>query len=234
MALLPGATLSVDVGGSGIKTLVLDENGQPWGERHRQVTPRPAVPELVVDCIIELAERREEYERVSVGFPGIVIQDVVKTAPNLGKGWSDYPLGRELSVRLDRIVRVANDADIQGLGAIEGKGVELVLTLGTGMGSALFIDGRLVPNLELAHHPFRKKQTYEDYVGRPALKSLGVKRWSRRVARVVEQLDALFSPRRLYLGGGNAKKIAVTLPPHVHKIPNIAGLLGGIRLWLDN
>ena len=234
MALLPGPTLAVDVGGSGIKTLLLDENGQPWGERHREVTPRPAIPELVVDCIIGLAERREDYERVSVGFPGIVVRDVVKTAPNLGEEWSDYPLGRELSVRLDRIVRVANDADVQGLGAIEGVGVELVLTLGSGLGSALFVDGRLVPNLELAHHPFRKKQTYQDYVGRPALKALGVKRWSRRVARVIEQLDSLFSPRLVYLGGGNAKKIQITLPPHVQRIPNIAGLLGGVRLWLDS
>lgn len=234
MALLPGPTLAVDVGGSGIKTLILDENGHPWGERHREVTPRPADPERVVDCIIELAERREAYERVSVGFPGVVVRDVVRTAPNLGTGWSDYPLGRELSVRLDRIVRVANDADVQGLGAIEGKGVELVLTLGTGMGSALFVDGRLVPNLELGQHPFRKKETYEDYVGRAAFKALGVKRWSRRVARVVEQLDQLFSPRQFYLGGGNAKKISVLLPAHVKKIPNIAGLLGGIRLWLDS
>lgn len=234
MALLPGPTLAVDVGGSGIKTLVLDGNGQPAGDRHREVTPRPANPEQVVDCIIELAERREAYERVSVGFPGVVIRDVVKTAPNLGEGWSDYPLGRELSVRLDRIVRVANDADVQGLGAIEGEGVELVLTLGTGMGSALFVDGRLVPNLELAHHPFRKKQTYEDYVGRPALKAHGVKRWSRRVARVVDQLDQLFSPQLIYLGGGNAKKLNVSLPDHVKKIPNIAGLLGGVRLWMDN
>lgn len=229
--MLPGPTLSVDVGGSGIKTLLLGEQGEPIEERHREPTPRPANPDAVVSTILELAQRRKHYERVSVGFPGVVVNNVIMTAPNLDGKWADYPLGRELQVRTERIVRIANDADIQGLGVIEGQGVELVLTLGTGMGSALFVDGHLVPNLELGHHPFRKKQTYEEYVGRAALEAVGKKRWAKRVLQILKQIQPIWNPRRIYLGGGNAKKIKADLPPNVLIVDNTAGLLGGIRLW---
>ncbi len=232
--MLSGLTLAVDVGGSGIKTLLLQGRGEPEGERERLATPRPATPDAVLQCIVKLANQRKSYERISVGFPGVVVDHVVHTAPNLDGKWAGFPLGSELSARLDRPVRVANDADVQGLGAIEGKGVELVLTLGTGMGSALFIDGRLVPNLELGHHPLTKSRTYEDYVGRAGLKKVGTKRWSKRVLKVLEQVQPLFNPRVIYLGGGNAKKLKVNLPKNVQVVPNTAGLLGGLRLWLDN
>lgn len=225
-------TLVVDIGGSGVKALLLDPQGSPVSDRHREPTPRPARPGPVVDLIVDLAARTGGFDRVSVGFPGVVTDHVVKTAVNLHSDWVDFPLGRELEVRLERRVRVANDADVQGLGVVQGRGVELVLTLGTGMGSALFVDGRLVPNLELAHHPFRKKRTYEEYVGRAALDGVGAKRWAKRVVRVLETLHPIFNPRRIYVGGGNAKKLDPgKLPRDVEVVPNVAGLLGGYKLW---
>ena len=229
---LPGTTLSVDIGGSGIKTLLLDARGSPVGERRREPTPRPARPEPVVDLIADLASQGDYFDRIAVGFPGVVIDNVIKTAVNLHPEWIDFPLGRTLEVRLERMVKVANDADVQGLAAVEGKGVEMVLTLGTGMGSALFFDGQLVPNLELGHHPFRKKQSYEDYVGRAALDSVGAKRWSKRVVRVLETIYPIWNPRKIYIGGGNAKKLKQSqLPRYVEVVPNLAGLLGGYKLW---
>jgi polyphosphate glucokinase len=109
----------------------------------------------------------------------------------------------------------------------------MVLTLGTGLGCALYHDGVYVPNLELAHHPFRGDKTYEDYIGAKALKRIGKKKWNRRVARVIAQIQPVWNPRRLYLGGGNAKHLKLELPPHVTITSNIAGLLGGIVLWRD-
>jgi polyphosphate glucokinase len=99
------------------------------------------------------------------------------------------------------------------------------------MGCALYVDGRYVPNLELAHHPFKGKDTYEEHVGGTALTDLGKKRWNKHVAEVLEQIDPIWNPRRIYIGGGNAKHLRLDLPPHVRVTDNVAGLLGGIRLW---
>nr|WP_318730184.1 hypothetical protein [Roseofilum sp. Guam] len=126
---------------------------------------------------------------------------------------------------------MANDADIQGFGAISGQGVELVITLGTGFGTALFVDGKLVPNLEGGHHPFRKKQTYEQQLGRAALEKVGTKKWNKRLKKAICKLQHLFNADRIYLGGGEAKKVDCELPKNVSIVPNINGLLGGIALW---
>jgi polyphosphate glucokinase len=128
-------------------------------------------------------------------------------------------------------VRVLNDAGVQGYGVIEGRGVEMLLTLGTGMGCALFVEGRYVPNLELAHHPLHKGDTYEEHVGGPALAKLGKKKWNKHVARVVATVLPIFNPRRLYLGGGNAKHVTLDLPACAQITPNVAGLTGGFALW---
>jgi polyphosphate glucokinase len=171
------------------------------------------------------------YDRVSVGFPGVVVENVVHTAPNLDPAWRNFALGVVLEKTTSRPVRVLNDAGVQGFGVVSGHGVEMVLTLGTGMGCALFVDGRYVPNLELAHHPFRKGKTYEEYVGLAALAKIGKKRWSRRVGRVIDVVLPIFNPQRLYLGGGNAHHLKLDLPPRVTICENAAGLLGGIALW---
>ena len=224
-------TLAVDIGGSGIKAMVLDMVGNPLSDRQRLKTPQPAKPEEVIDTILTLAAKQQEFDRVSVGFPGVVQNGVIKTAVNLHKDWLHYDLATSLTQLLSKPVKVANDADIQGFGAISGKGVELVLTLGTGFGSALFVEGKLVPNLEMGHHPFRKKETYEEQLGRAALEKEGKKKWNERLEKAIANLDHLFNYDALYIGGGEAKNINFDLPPNAQIIPNINGLLGGIKLW---
>ncbi|MFN7966401.1 MAG: ROK family protein [Acidobacteriota bacterium] len=224
-------TLAVDVGGTGIKALILDATAQPITERQRLETPRPAIPTAVLTVIRSLASSQGNFDRVSVGFPGVVKQGVVQTAPNLHPEWHGYPLAKQLEKALRKPVRVANDSGVQGYGVIERRGVEMVITLGTGFGSALFVDGRRVPNLELAHHPFRKQKTYEEELGIEALQAHGKKKWNARLAEALESLARTFNYDRLYIGGGNAEKVTLELPPNVRLVSNIAGLLGGVAIW---
>jgi polyphosphate glucokinase len=224
-------TLAIDIGGTGIKAIVLDEKGQPITERGRIVTPRPATPKAVLKTIVELAKAQGAFDRVSIGFPGVIKKGVTFTAPNLHPTWRGFDLVAQVERRLGKPVRAANDADVQGFGAIQGTGVELVVTLGTGFGSALFVDGRLVPNLEIAHHPFRSKKTYEQELGEVVLKAIGKKKWNKRLEDAIQSLEALFNYDRLCIGGGNAKKVTLKLPKNVTLISNVAGLLGGIAFW---
>jgi polyphosphate glucokinase len=226
-------TLSVDIGGSGVKVMVLDITGKPLTERARLETPQPATPEVVINAIATLASSQGEYHRVSVGFPGVVRCGVTETAANLDNNWIGFDLATALSERLNKPVKVINDADMQGLGAIAGKGVELVITLGTGFGSALFVDGKLVPNMEMGHHPFRQGYTYEEQLGRAALERIGEKKWNRRLQKAIASLQRLFNYDCLYIGGGEAVRVNMNLPLNVKLIPNITGLLGGIALWRD-
>ncbi len=224
-------TLSVDVGGSGVKVMVLDINGNPLTKKLRLQTPQPASKKLVIDAILKLAEIAGEFERVSVGFPGVVRNGITGNAINLHPDWMGFDLATALSLLLKKPVRVINDADMQGLAAISGKGVELVITLGTGFGSALFVDGKLFPNLEMGHHPFRKGQTYEEQLGRAALEKIGDEIWNQRLEIAIELLEKLFNYDYLYIGGGEATKININLPFNAKIIPNVFGLLGGIALW---
>ncbi len=226
-------TLAIDIGGTGLKALVLGPDGAALTERIRVATPRPATPNVVLRALWSLIEPLGEFDRVSVGFPGIVVDSVTRTAPNLHADWYDFELGKALAEALRRPVRVLNDAGVQGYGVIEGKGLEMVLTLGTGLGCALYIDGRYVPNLELAHHPFGNGKTYEQYVGAKAMKKVGKKKWNKRVRELIEQVLPIWNPHKLYIGGGNAKHLRIELPPNVSITPNIAGLLGGVALWHD-
>ncbi len=226
-------TLSIDVGGSGIKGMVLDPEGRPLNEKVRIKTPRPADPSAVLDTICRVAARQPEYGRISIGFPGVVEFGVVRTAPNLDGDWSGVHLASEVEQLTRKPCRVANDADVQGYGAIEGRGVEMVLTLGTGMGSAIFTNGHLAPNLELGHHPFSRKKTYEEMLCQAARKRIGKKKWNQRVQRAVDLILPIWNPRRLYIGGGNAEKLTFRLPDQVRIVSNDAGILGGIRLWED-
>ncbi len=225
-------TLSVDIGGSGIKVMVLDEAGMPLTERDRRDTPQTPSPSVVISMVKELADTKE-FDRVSVGFPGVVRNGITETAVNLTPEWISFNLAAVLADTLGKPTRVINDADMQGLGAIAGTGVELVVTLGTGFGSALFLNGLLVPNLELGHHPFRKGETYEQQLGRAALERAGKKRWNDRLQKAIATLQYLFNFDTLYLGGGNTKFITIELPPIVTVVPNVAGLLGGIALWKE-
>lgn len=223
-------TLAVDIGGSGIKVMVLDEEGIPQGERDRLETPQPAYPEPVL-LLIETLAKDKVFDRVSVGFPGVVRDGITETAVNLTPEWVGFDLATALTQRLNKPTRVINDADMQGLGAISGRGVELVITLGTGFGSALFVNGKLVPNLEMGHHPFRKGETYEQQLGRAALDVNGKKKWNERLQKAIATLEKLFNYDGLYIGGGNTDRINFELPPRVKIVPNVSGLLGGIALW---
>jgi polyphosphate glucokinase len=227
-------TLSIDIGGTGIKAIVLDAAGQPISSRVRVKTPRPATPRAIIKAIAGLAKGLGEFDRVSVGFPGVVHHGVTESAYNLHPKWGNFRLSDALAERLGKPVRVANDADVQGMGAVAGRGVELLITLGTGLGSALFVDGKLVPNLEMGHHPFRKGKTYEDRLGKAALDRVGKKKWNRTLLRAVDELHKLFNYDRMYIGGGNAQKITAQLPQNVQVVSNVAGLLGGIALWRNS
>jgi polyphosphate glucokinase len=222
--------LAIDIGGTGIKCMVIDTQGHPVGERQRQPTPRPATPQAVLSAIRSMLPT-ENFARVSVGFPGVVVDGVTQTAPNLHPQWEGFNLQQAVTHLTGRPTRVLNDAGVQGLGVIAGRGVELVLTLGTGMGFALYVDGRYVPNIELAHHPFRKKLTYEDYIGNAARLKAGNRKWSSRVLRVLRQIQTTFNPGIIYLGGGNSAKLRDELPHGVKRVDNVAGLLGGVALW---
>jgi polyphosphate glucokinase len=224
-------TLCVDIGGTGVKTLVVGTDGKARGERLRVDTPRPATPKAIVHAISGMAGKHGAWDRVSVGFPGVVRKGVVETAFNLHKSWIGVDVDALLTRELGKPVRAANDADVQGLGAVRGKGVELVITLGTGFGSSLFVDGRLVPNMQLAHHAGWNRRTYEEELGNAALKKVGKKRWNKRLRKAIASLSELFNYDRLYVGGGNAEKIRIDLPPNVRTVSNMEGLLGGLALW---
>jgi polyphosphate glucokinase len=226
-------TLAIDIGGTGLKALVLGPDGASLTERVRVETPHPATPSALLPAIWKLVKPLGEFERISIGFPGVVVDGVTLTATNLHKDWNGFDLAKAMTEHLRRPVRVLNDAGVQGYCVIEGHGVEMVLTLGTGLGCALYLDGNYVPNLELAHHPFKHGKTYEDYVGAKAMKRVGKKKWNKRVAKVIAQVLPVWNPRRLYLGGGNAKHVKIELPPNVAITSNIAGLTGGIVLWHD-
>jgi len=224
-------TLCIDIGGTGVKTLIVGSNGKALTERLRVDTPRPATPRAVAQAILGLVAKQGAFDRVSVGFPGVVRRGVVETAFNLHKSWIGVNVDALLTKELGRPVRAANDADVQGLGAVQGRGLELVVTLGTGFGSSLFMDGRLVPNVQLAHHAGWNEKTYEDELGAAALKKAGKKRWNKRLRKAIRSLSELFNYDRLYIGGGNAGKIRFDLPPAVKVISNVEGLFGGLALW---
>ena len=225
--------LCVDIGGSHIKGALVSPERQMVSDRLRIETPRPAQPQPIIDSMTELLQPLDNYQLISVGFPGIVTDGVVHSAVNLHPDWRGFPLASTLEQSLTIPTRVANDADIQGYGVIEGKGVELAITLGTGFGSALFIDGVLVPNLEMGHHPFRKGDTYEQQLGNAARKKVGNRVWNRRLQTALGSLQYLFSCRKIYLGGGNAKKVAFQLPDNVEIVSNRAGIYGGVELWRE-
>jgi len=225
-------TLAVDIGGMSLKLLVLDERGEPLSDTLARPTPDPPSPEVLFTMIQDMADTLPPHRRVSVGFPGVVKDGVTWNAPNLGDElWNRVPLSEKLTYRLERPVRAVNDVDLQGLGVVQGDGVELVLTLGTGMGAALFTKGVLVPNLELGHHPFRDGQTYEDLVRDSELKRVGRVEWTARVLDASGQIEPIFNYARLHLGGGNAANIESELPENVRVFSLAEGLRGALKLW---
>jgi polyphosphate glucokinase len=225
-------TLAIDIGGSGLKMQALSPEGTPVSERLRVPTPDPATTSAILSSLDDLKVSVPLFDRVSVGFPGVIKDGKTLTAANLDAGWIGFPLAKKLEKRWGKPVRMANDCAVGGYAVIQGHGVELVITLGTGLGSALFTEGVLCPGLELGHHPWRKK-TYEDYLGKRGLQKYGAKRWNKLLKKAIEQTAATFNWDALYIGGGNSKKVTVKSSPNVKIISNEEGLLGAMALWRD-
>lgn len=224
-------TLAFDIGGSALKAVVLDEGACVLGQPKRIPTPSPASVQAVLDVLVGMISDLPAFDRICVGFPGVVRLGTVYTAVNLHTSWQGVCLQQRLQDLLGKPTRVANDADVQGLGCIRSQGVELVLTLGTGVGSALFCNGHLVPNLELGHHPFVKNRTYEQLLGKRALHEQGHDAWQKHLEQAIHVLQPVFNVDTLYLGGGHAAQIDCVLPSNVCVVSNVNGLLGGVRLW---
>jgi len=234
MADVQHLTLAIDIGGTGLKASVVDETGQMLTDRVRLPTPVGAPPQQIVETLAGMVAPLGAFDRVSVGFPGVVRNGRVLTAANLGNDkWTGFALAQALEAALAKPVRVANDADLQGLAVIAGKGVEMVITLGTGFGTGLYSEGRLAPHLEIAHHPFRHGETYDQQLGNATRKQIGSARWNNRVKRAIGNMRRLTNFEHLFIGGGNAKKIDFALGPDVTIISNEAGMEGGVALWRD-
>ena len=225
-------TLAIDVGGSRLKAGVLSETGAMVQGPARVDTPHPATPASVLALLENLISPLGRFDRISIGFPGMVRRGRVLTAPNLSdEAWHGYPLAAELARRTGRPARLLNDATVQGLGVINGRGLECVITLGTGMGFALFREGMLTPQLEIGQHLARNDMTYDEYVGNAAMADVGRTKWNKRVKRVIGALDVLVGFDEMHIGGGNAKHVAFELPKRCRIVSNEAGITGGVRLW---
>ena len=225
-------TLAIDVGGTNLKASVLNALGGMIADRVHIETPYPCPPKVLVKALVELVKPLPKFDRVSVGFPGYVCEGKVITAPHFGnKIWHGFDLVKALESKLGKPVRLLNDADMQGLAAIGGHGLELVITLGTGVGSALFRNGELMPHLELAHHPVHGGKNYNEYIGEKALEKAGKKKWNVRVEHIIEILRDLFHPDTIYIGGGNSRSITFKLKHDIQLISNEDGILGGFMLW---
>jgi polyphosphate glucokinase len=238
-------TLAIDVGGTGIKAALLDTSGKIVADRVRVETHYPLTPELFVSTLATLTQPLPKGDRASVGFPGVVRRGHIITAPHfvtksgpdtkvlkeLVDAWHEFGAESALEKALGMPTKVANDADLQGLAVIKGTGIELVVTFGTGVGTALFRDGELAPHLELAHHPLAKDESYNQRLGEAALERIGVKRWRTRVLAALEVLESLVNFDHCFVGGGNARHLVGRLPKSYDVVDNVAGILGGIRLW---
>lgn len=227
--------LSIDIGGSRIKGTLLDIDGNVLIDYQRITTPKFAGPENVIQGIVDLSGNFGEFTKVSIGFPGYVRAGIVYTAPNLGTNkWRKTNLSELLTDALHKPVRIVNDADLQGLGVASGKDLEMVITLGTGFGSALLMDGTLLPHLEIGQHPFTRRKTYDQFVGNNALEDIGPEKWNKRLQKVISILKTVFNYDHLFISGGNAKKIKFHLDQNITLVSNMDGIKGGAKLWLKD
>jgi polyphosphate glucokinase len=227
--------LAFDIGGTNLKAALIDARGRMLTERLKTPTPEGCTPRQMVDALVRLAKPFPRHDHIAIGFPGVVRGGRVLTAPHWGTElWAGFELAKELSKRLGSApARLINDAEMQGLAVIKHKGLELVLTLGTGAGTGLFRDGDIMPHMELAHHPIHRDMTYNDYIGNAALKKHGKRRWNRRVRHTIDILESLLHYDHLYIGGGNATRVSFKVPNNVSLVSNEAGLEGGAALWGD-
>ena len=224
--------LAIDIGGSHIKCTILNSEGKLQMDYERVVTPQPASPANIIAAIKTLVKNFPAYNKIAVGFPGYVKLGNVMTAPNLdAPNWKNVNLTKLLTDALKKPTRVINDADMQGLGVVKGVGLEIMVTLGTGFGTAFLLNGTLLPHIELAHHPITKSKTYDDHIGEKALKKIGDKKWNKRLQKIIAILKVVFNYDTLYIGGGNAARINFTLDKNIKIVNNEDGIHGGAKLW---
>ncbi len=242
-------TLAIDCGGTGLKGSVLDEQGTLRVPPVTMPTPYPLPTERFLDSLAEMAAGLPPADRVTVGIPGMIRHGVViatphyvtetgprsRALPALVAQWTGFDARAAIGARLGIPALVLNDAEVHGAGVVSGVGLELVLTLGTGLGCALFDGGRLAPHLELSQAPVRWGLSYDTYIGDKERRRLGPAFWSRRVRRVVDALRPVFVWDRLYIGGGNSRvltpDVVIDLGEDVVIVPNTAGIVGGVRAW---
>jgi polyphosphate glucokinase len=225
-------TLAVDIGGTGIKASVLDERGALLAAKVRVETPVGEPPRTLLRALARLVRTLPRFERVSIGFPGAMADGRVLTAANLyHRGWIGFDLGTAVEGLFRKPVRVANDVALQGLAAIRRQGYELVMTLGTGVGSALYLNGLLVPQFSLSRYEARPHTTFDALLNDLALKERGVRKWNKRLKEAIGTLRWTVHHDHLYIGGGNANKIRFDPGSRVTIISNEAGIRGGIALW---
>lgn len=238
-------TLAIDCGGSGIKGSVVDEDGKMIAQRVRIKTPYPLPPDRFVQVLLRVAGRMPEFDRVTVGMPGMIRSGVVVYTPHypttagpytpkdpaLVRAWRKWDAQAILTEAFGRPTRVLNDAEVQGAAVIQRQGLEVMFTLGTGLGCAMYHDGRLAPHLEISHAPVRKGATYDTWMGLSVLREHGKRKWSQRVLATVDGLRPVFLWDHLYVGGGNSRLLTIPLGNDVTIVPNVAGILGGVRAW---
>ncbi|MDT4991189.1 MAG: polyphosphate glucokinase [Actinoplanes sp.] len=235
------AILGIDIGGSGVKGAPVDTvRGELLQERYRVPTPQPSDVDSIVDAVAEVAGMFDGFDRVGVTFPGVVVDGVTRTAANVDKSWVDARAADLFSRRLGRPVSVLNDADAAGVAEVEfgagraQRGLIMMLTFGTGIGSALFLDGRLVPNTEFGHLELDGKDAElraSDRVRES--EDMSWEKWAGRVQEYLGHVEALLSPRLFIIGGGVSKKsdkffplIDVRTPIVPAALLNNAGIIG--------
>jgi polyphosphate glucokinase len=239
-------TLAIDIGGTGFKAAVLDPLGVLLADQVRIDTPYPCAPETFVATLKELVRLLPDAHRVTVGFPSLIRNGIVsgipgslsrrvlngERDPELISAWLGFDIRTELTNALELPTVVENDADVQGCAVVTGQGMEFVVTLGTGVGTALFLDGRLIPHLELSHGPYDATMTHDVALGDGELKRIGQAAWKERVAKGLDHFEAIVNWDHLYVGGGNARLLNQDdLGQGVTLVSNANGLLGGVRIW---
>lgn len=227
-----GNILTIDIGGSNLKACVLNESGKIITDYIKTPTPKKSTPENVLDAIVKLVKDLKDFEKIAVGFPGYVRNGYVMTAPNLAKDkWAEVNLAQNIANAFKKPVRLVNDADLQGLGIVKGKGLEIVWTLGTGFGTALYFDGEMLPHFELSHLPVGKEGDYDDYIGDIAFDEIGKKDWNKRLKKIISTYKTVFNYDKLYIGGGNANEINFEVDENIKLVSNKDGIKGGAKLW---
>jgi polyphosphate glucokinase len=235
------AILGIDIGGSGVKGAPVDTvRGELLAERYRVPTPQPSDVSAVADAVAEVAGQFDGFDRVGITFPGVVVDGVTRTAANVDKSWLDAPAAQTFSERLGKPVSVLNDADAAGVAEVafgagrDQRGLIVMLTFGTGIGSALFLDGTLIPNTEFGHLELDGRDAETRAADRiREQEDLSWDKWAGRVQDYLRHVEMLLSPRLFIIGGGVSKKadrffplIDIRTPMVPATLLNNAGIIG--------